>query len=221
MGDLGGEGFTKLDLAKEAVLGSLDEFQPKDEVGLWVFSTFLDGERDYLELVPPGPLRDTRGAIEQSVRGLIADGGTGLYDSTAATVQAVRDGLEPSKINAVVLLSDGMCEDDPPGCELEPLLEFLGSTERETVRSFQSPTVGCRRRSTPGDRRRHVGSPLPGHRPAHHRARLPVGHLELLSERLSTVFRNDPRVRRGGSWPRPPSRPPAWSPGQRWPPSGC
>ena len=40
MGDLGGEGFTKLDLAKEAVLGSLDEFQPKDEVGLWVFSTF-------------------------------------------------------------------------------------------------------------------------------------------------------------------------------------
>jgi Ca-activated chloride channel family protein len=136
MGDLGGEGFTKLDLAKEAVLGSLDEFQPKDEVGLWVFSTFLDGERDYLELVPPGPLRDTRSAIEQSVRGLIADGGTGLYDSTSATVQAVRDGLEPSKINAVVLLSDGMCEDDPPGCELEPLLEFLGSTERETVRVF-------------------------------------------------------------------------------------
>ena len=56
-------------------------------------------------------------------------------------MQAVRDGLEPSKINAVVLLSDGMCEDDPPGCELEPLLEFLGSTERETVRVFQSPTV--------------------------------------------------------------------------------
>jgi Ca-activated chloride channel family protein len=105
-------------------------------VGLWVFSTFLDGERDYIELVPPGPLRDTRSDIEQSVQSLIADGGTGLYDSTAATVQAVRDGLDPSKINAVVLLSDGMCEDDPPGCELDPLLQFLGSSERETVRVF-------------------------------------------------------------------------------------
>jgi len=65
-----------------------------------------------------------------------ADGGTGLYDSTRAAVQAVRDGYDPTRINAVLLLTDGKCEDDPPGCDLDALLSYLGSTERDPVRVF-------------------------------------------------------------------------------------
>ncbi len=136
MGDLGGEGFTKLDLAKQAVLASLDQFKPDDEVGLWIFSTNLNGDQDYLELVPPLPLRDVEEPIRRTVRSLIADGGTGLYDSTRAAVQAVRDDFDQTRINAVLLLTDGMCEDDPPGCDLDALVRYLGSNERDVVRVF-------------------------------------------------------------------------------------
>ncbi len=136
MGDLGGGGLSKLALAKQAVLASLDEFKPDDEVGLWIFSTELNGNLDYLELVPPSPLSQVRGQIEQTVAGLVADGGTGLYDTTRAAVQAVRDGFDPTKINAVLLLTDGMCDDNPPGCDLDALLRFLSSTERDVVRVF-------------------------------------------------------------------------------------
>jgi Ca-activated chloride channel family protein len=136
MGDLGGEGYTKLDLAKQAVLASLDQFKPEDEVGLWIFSTELEGDLDYLELVAPIPLAEGRVKLEGSVRGLIPMRGTGLYDTTRAAVQAVRDGYDPSKINAVLLLTDGMCDDYEPGCELPPLLSFLSSSERDVVRVF-------------------------------------------------------------------------------------
>ncbi|MFH1330445.1 MAG: extracellular solute-binding protein [Actinomycetota bacterium] len=136
MGDLGGEGYTKLDLAKQAVLASLDEFKPEDEVGLWIFSTELDGALDYLELLPPMPLSQGRAQIEGFVQSLIPQNGTGLYDTTRAAVQAVRDAYDTTKINAVLLLTDGMCDDYEPGCELPPLLDFLGSTERDVVRVF-------------------------------------------------------------------------------------
>jgi Ca-activated chloride channel family protein len=51
-------------------------------------------------------------------------------------VEAVRDGFDQTKINAVLLLTDGMCDDDPPGCDLNPLVTFLSSNERDVVRVF-------------------------------------------------------------------------------------
>jgi len=136
MADLTSSGDTKLELAKQAVLSGLDSFKAEDEIGLWIFSTNLDGDNDYRELIPPTPLGDTRAEFERTVTGLIADGGTGLYDSTRAAVQAVRDTFDQTKINAVLLLTDGMCDDNPPGCELDPLVTFLGSNERDVVRVF-------------------------------------------------------------------------------------
>lgn len=137
MADLGGNGFTKLDLAKQAVLASLDEFKDADEVGLWAFSTRLVGEdQDWLEVVPIAPLSENRSQLESSVRGLLADGGTGLYDSTSAAVTAVRESFDTTKINAVILLSDGVCDDYDDGCNIDPLITQLSSNERDPVRVF-------------------------------------------------------------------------------------
>jgi Ca-activated chloride channel family protein len=136
MGELAGEGFTKLDLAKRAVLSSLEQFKAEDEVGLWVFSTRLDGNQDWLELVPPEPLSTVEPDIRQRVQGLIADGGTGLYDTTIAAVQEIRNTFDTTRINAVVLLSDGMCDDFDDGCEIAPMLRLLSSNERDPVRVF-------------------------------------------------------------------------------------
>ena len=49
-------------------LSSLDEFKPEDELGLWVFSTKLDGDLDYLELIPPAPLSEIRDDLEDTSR---------------------------------------------------------------------------------------------------------------------------------------------------------
>jgi Ca-activated chloride channel family protein len=137
MADLGGNGFTKLDLAKQALLASLDEFKPDDEIGLWVFSTRLAGDdQDWLEMVPVGPLSQNRDELESRVRGLLADGGTGLYDSTSAAVTATRESFDTTKINAVILLSDGVCDDYDDGCNIDPLLTQLSSNERDPVRVF-------------------------------------------------------------------------------------
>ncbi len=136
MSELAGEGYTKLELAKLAVLSSLDEFKLEDEIGLWVFSTELNGDLDYLELIPPAPLSDIRAELESTVGGLLPGGGTGLYDSTRGAVQAVRDSFDQTKINAVLLLTDGMCDDNPPGCDIDPLITYLGSNERDVVRVF-------------------------------------------------------------------------------------
>jgi Ca-activated chloride channel family protein len=136
MSDLAGDGSSKLELAKQAVLSGIDQFKPDDEIGLWVFSTNRNGDDDYEELIAPAPLSEIKDELEQTVRGLVAEGGTGLYDSTRAAVEAIREGFDPTKINGVLLLTDGMCDDDPPGCELQPLLNFLGSNERDVVRVF-------------------------------------------------------------------------------------
>ncbi len=136
MADLGGEGYSKLELAKRAVLASLDEFKPEDEVGLWVFSTQLNGDDDWLELVAPGPVSVVGDEIRSRVAGLIADGGTGLYDTMTAAVTLIRETFDPTKINAVMLLSDGMCDDAADGCAIEPLLDLLSSNERDPVRVF-------------------------------------------------------------------------------------
>ncbi len=136
MSDLAGDGYSKLELAKLAVLSSLDEFKPEDEVGLWVFSTELNGDQDYLELIAPSPLGDIRTELEDTVESLVPGGGTGLYDSTRAAVEAVRAGFDQTKINAVLLLTDGRCDDNPPGCDIAPLITFLESSERDVVRVF-------------------------------------------------------------------------------------
>ena len=136
MSDLAGDGYSKLELAKLAVLSSLDEFKTEDEVGLWVFSTELNGDDDYLELIAPAPLGEIRADFERTVESLVPGGGTGLYDSTLAAVEAIRTGFDQTKINAVLLLTDGRCDDTPPGCDINPLINYLASSERDVVRVF-------------------------------------------------------------------------------------
>jgi Ca-activated chloride channel homolog len=70
------------------------------------------------------------------VAGLVPQEGTGLYDTTRAAVQAVRDSFDSTKINAVLLLTDGICDDYDDGCVIDPLLDFLSSNERDVVRVF-------------------------------------------------------------------------------------
>jgi Ca-activated chloride channel family protein len=144
MGELGDEstGETKLDLAKRAVTESLDDFQPDDQVGLRIFSTDLGPglDQDYLDLVPVGPVRDNRAALESSIESLVPFQGTPLYTVTADSYDAMLDQFDADRINAIVLLTDGRNE-DPDNNDLDGMLAELeafneGGQSTRPVRIF-------------------------------------------------------------------------------------
>ncbi|REE95605.1 Ca-activated chloride channel family protein [Thermomonospora umbrina] len=134
-----GTGKSKGDLAKEAAAEALAEFRGQDEVGLWMFSARLQGEQDWQELVPVGPMDDARRrTLRERLLGLTLAGGTGLYNTTAAAFDRMRAARESGSINAVVVMTDGKNE-RPGGLDLDGLLQRLGTREEETVRVF---TIG-------------------------------------------------------------------------------
>lgn len=141
-----GTGKNRLDLAKQAAIGSLSQFADRDKVGLWMFSTELDDARDYRELVPLGRVGAELGAgtrrdeLRERLDGLIPQGGTGLYDTTLAAHRYLTQRLDPEAINAVVVLTDGRNE-KPGSISLENLLAQLRSEDGagESVRLF---TIG-------------------------------------------------------------------------------
>ena len=138
MGDPGDEstGETKLDLAKRAAINALDQFKPEDEVGLRIFSTEISASEptDYLDVVDIAPISTNREVIASKIRDLIPTQGTPLYTVTEDSYQDMEDDFDPTRINAVVILSDGRNEDDRNN-DLDGLLQFLrGQNEGQSSR---------------------------------------------------------------------------------------
>ncbi len=110
---------SRMNVTKAALLQALATFTPEDEIGLWKFSTKLDGKRDYRVLVPTDRLGDQVGGSTQRDRLSAAfsdlkpvkDGATGLYDTTLAAYKAATASYTKGKFNAVVLLTDGVNQD--------------------------------------------------------------------------------------------------------------
>jgi Ca-activated chloride channel family protein len=137
MGDAGDEaGNTKLDLAKQAVIASLDSFKGEDDVGLRVFSTELSATEptDYVDLVPLGPVAAQREQLEAKIRSLVPTQGTPLYTVTGESYTTIRESFDPQRINAIVLLTDGKNE-DPRNTDVDGLLATLrAGSEGESSR---------------------------------------------------------------------------------------
>jgi Ca-activated chloride channel family protein len=89
-------------------------------------ANLFNGKADYRELVPIG-LMDAqvegvqrRALIKAEVKGLSSKSDTGLYDTALASYKFVKDQQSPEAINAVVLLTDGVNDDDN-GISLNPM----------------------------------------------------------------------------------------------------
>jgi Ca-activated chloride channel family protein len=128
-----GTGLTKMDLAKRAALRSLALFAPETNLGSWEFSTNLDGGRDWRETVPIGPM-SAQVAPGKTRRDLLAarlttlhatSGDTGLYDTSLAAYEYIRQHYVPDRLNLVVLLTDGINDDPGGGIDLKTLLAKL------------------------------------------------------------------------------------------------
>jgi Ca-activated chloride channel homolog len=126
-------GKTKMDIVKEAAGQALALFAPETNLGTWLFSTNLAGNRDWVESVPIGPTnaRLPNGKIRREVlaealaRLQATDGDTGLYDTTLAAFRAVQRSYAPQRINIVVLLTDGINDDPGGGIDRAELLRRL------------------------------------------------------------------------------------------------
>jgi len=143
MAEEGGDGQTKLDLAKQAAVNALSQFGTNDLVGLRIFSSGISPQEptDYLDLVPIGPIAANREQIAAKLRGLIPTRGTPLYTTAAASVDLVRKQYKPQLINAVVLLTDGKNE-DPRNDDLQGTLARLATGEGGSDQPVRLFTIG-------------------------------------------------------------------------------
>ena len=140
MGERLPSGETKLELVRRAALEAVGQLAVDDEVGLWSFATRA-GTAPYRELVAVGragaQLGPLRGAIEQLSP--VPGGRTALYATTRAAVRTLGSSIDPTRVNAVVVLTGGRNE-DPGDQDRTALLDFLQSQREDSlVRVF---TIG-------------------------------------------------------------------------------
>ena len=98
----------------------------KNAAGVWTFSTLLDGENDYKELVPIGPLSSQRSQLAAALTTIRPkpNGDTGLYDTILAGYKALQAGWDPGRVNSLVIMTDGQ-NDDKHGVTLDQLIGAL------------------------------------------------------------------------------------------------
>jgi hypothetical protein len=123
-------GVSRMTATLRAAEAGLQLFQPTTRLGFWTFSTKLDGDRDYRDVLPVTAVRDLiAGNAQDTLRAIRAkpEGKTGLNDTVIA---AYRDSLanwEPGRLNLVIVMTDGN-NDDPGGISHAQLLDQLRST---------------------------------------------------------------------------------------------
>jgi Ca-activated chloride channel family protein len=135
----GAGGADRMSLAKEAATRGLGLYPADSAIGLWVFSTNLTPTTDYREVIgvstlgPDGQGGTGAQRLAQALGGIqaIPNGGTGLYDTVLDAVRTMRASWDPTKVNVVLLLTDGM-NDDANGISLDALLSTLAAEQDPT-----------------------------------------------------------------------------------------
>jgi Ca-activated chloride channel homolog len=121
----------RLPQAKRGLRDFLALLSPADRVGLMRFSSRVH------PIAPIRTVKKARPELLRQVHGLVADGDTALYDAASRGMAAVRALDDRSRINAVVLLTDG--NDTASRTKVDQLLAPLrahSENEGVTVRVF-------------------------------------------------------------------------------------
>ncbi len=128
----GANGKTRVEAATEASMTALSMLPDTTQIGLWAFSTDKKPPQDWIELVPVGPLGEPLQGVARRKRleagasqlNALVGGGTALNDTTLAAYRHVLAGYDPSKVNSVVLMTDGR-NDDISSIDTASLIETL------------------------------------------------------------------------------------------------
>lgn len=125
-------GVTRLQSTVRTAQGGLSLLPDDSELGQWIFSTELEGTRDWRELVSVGPLNERLGSATRRQLVLSAfarirvkpHGDTGLYETVMAAFDYMKRTYKPEYVNSVLLWTDGRNE-DPDGPSLKETLEHM------------------------------------------------------------------------------------------------
>ncbi|WP_328467874.1 substrate-binding and VWA domain-containing protein [Actinoplanes sp. NBC_00393] len=122
-----GSGDTRMSATIKAAQDGSNLLLGTTELGVWEFSTDLDGKRDYREVFPVRPIGPRREEMLKRVGQMKVEwnGATGLYDTTLAAYRDATRNWTPGKINMVLILTDGR-DDNPDGISRSRLLRELG-----------------------------------------------------------------------------------------------
>jgi Ca-activated chloride channel family protein len=96
----------KLDQARQGAISALHRLTRVDTVSVVAYDDTVD------VLVPASSAAD-QGAIDQGIRALGPGGGTALYAGVAKCAEELRHGLDPDRVNRIILLSDGQANVGP------------------------------------------------------------------------------------------------------------
>lgn len=118
---------SRLDAARAAVDSAIDSLPQDDEVGLAAFSNYDQGELVPGMVSPPRPLSSSRAAFDAALAGLKPVSQTPLYLAVKEFGTWMARDADPGKINAIVLLSDGI-NDTSDNTTLKQALDALTAT---------------------------------------------------------------------------------------------
>jgi Ca-activated chloride channel family protein len=121
----------KLAHAQEGLRVFLKQLSPRDRVALYTFAASVH------QIVPLTEMRTSRAELMRQVNYLVGGGGTAVYDATAQSVDAIAALHDESRINAVVVLTDG--EDNQStttGDQLVARLRAHTESQEHNVRVF-------------------------------------------------------------------------------------
>ncbi|TMQ90263.1 VWA domain-containing protein [Actinomadura soli] len=127
-----GPNLNRLQAIAQVSQGGLSMMSDDTELGQWLFSTNMNGDRPYKEMITIGPLNERIGSNTR--RGLFLstlqqmrpkpDGDTGLYRTLLAAYNGMNKSYKPEFGNSILLLTDGK-NDDPGGPTLQATLNQL------------------------------------------------------------------------------------------------
>ncbi|GAA3201639.1 substrate-binding domain-containing protein [Nonomuraea roseoviolacea] len=133
-----GTQLTRMQAISRIATEGLSLFPADSEIGVWAFSTHLDGQgKDWREMVSVGPLSETTDgrlrkealATQLATVQAKATGDTGLNDTLKAAYTEMTKSYQEDKINTVLVLTDGAGNDDPDGgVGNAEILSFLKKT---------------------------------------------------------------------------------------------
>jgi len=123
----------KLAHAQEGLRLFLRQFSPRDRVGLVIFADRVQ------VIVPIAEIATNRAILERSVDNLVAGGGTAVYDATLLGVDLVASLRDRTRINAVVVLTDG--EDNESAVDNQQVISKLRRRSESDVGTIRVFTI--------------------------------------------------------------------------------
>jgi len=117
---------TRAQVTEGAAGQGLGLFDDQWSVGMWLFSTDMNGTKPYKQIVPITPLSSGRTALQNAITQIVPkkNGNTGLYDTALAAYKTVQNGWQAGRVNSVLLFTDGQ-NDNPGGLTREQLVSDL------------------------------------------------------------------------------------------------